>query len=176
MTMHPPARGAATGSLFLPLLLSAVLLATAGPAGAAESGKKFQDWGVQCETPEGADKETCFIFQNLVMKDSGQRVLQVMVGHLQNDKPAAVLTLPLGISLVQGVSVQVDDGDKKRIPVQRCQKNGCIAGLLLDDDLLAAFKGGKKAQVTFYDGRQRPVSVPVSLSGFTAGYQSLEEP
>lgn len=119
-------------------------------------------------------KEKCIIFQNLVLKKTHQLLLHVAVGHLPDDKPALIMTLPLGISLPEGVGVKVDNGKQIEVPVQRCQRNGCIAGLLLKDKLLAAMKAGREADVTFYDARRRPITVPVSLKGFTAGYSSLE--
>ena len=60
-----------------------------------------------------------------------------------------------------------------RIPFQVCNQAGCIAALPLADGRLEAFKVGQQAKVSFQDGRRQPVTVPVSLSGFTAGFESL---
>jgi len=163
-------RSSATSTTAL-LLLLAVASAIANP----EQGQTFRDWTARCETPPGAKRERCYIFQNIVHKESGQRLLHVAVGYLaMNARPAAVLTLPLGISLPPGVELSVDGGDALSVDIERCDTSGCIGLLALDDDLIAAMKSGRQARITFHDGARRRIGVPVSLMGFTAGFESLE--
>ena len=159
----------------IPRLTAALMVAAAGAAGAnPEHGQIFKDWTARCETPPGANIERCYIFQNIVLKQSGQRVLHMAVGYLAaNGQPAAVLTLPLGISLPPGVSISIDDAAPSPLVIERCDPSGCIGALALDDALLAALKRGRRARVSFYDGTRTKVSVPVSLLGFTAGFGAL---
>ncbi len=170
---HPPfifARGLA------PLLCLALLAGGARESVARpENGKAFKNWTVRCEKAKEAEEETCYIFQNLVLKEGGQRVLHIAVGYLPDrEEPVALLTLPLGISLPPGGTLQVDDNEPVRFQIERCEPNGCRAGLILRPELLQQFKKGMKAQVTFHDAGRRPISVPVSLQGFTAGLASLK--
>lgn len=154
-------------------LLVALLWSTFALA-SPEHGQKFKDWTARCETPPGSTVERCYIFQNIVLKDSKQRVLHMAVGFLAaNDKPAAVLTMPLGISLPPGVSISIDDAPPKPVVVERCDPSGCIGAFALDDSSIAALRAGRQAHVHFYDGTRRKISVPVSLLGFTAGFASL---
>ncbi|MDX1435089.1 MAG: invasion associated locus B family protein, partial [Gammaproteobacteria bacterium] len=114
-----------------------------GVAGAApEHGRSFQDWTVRCEQPAGGG-DRCFIFQNLVLKDTGERLVHVAVGHLTADgRAAAVVTLPLGISLPPGAAISIDDGEPVRFAIERCDANGCIGALELGERMVAAMKRG----------------------------------
>jgi len=147
------------------------------PANAQDKigGKQFKDWTVACEKqPDGA-KERCFLFQNIVTKNERQRILHVAVGYLAADgRAAAILTLPLGISLPPGVDFRIDSGETKHLILERCDKNGCRAGLVLENVLVAAMKRGEKIQVQFQDAARRAIEVPVSLAGFTAGLAALK--
>lgn len=155
---------------------SAVLLSVAvhGAHAAPEPGKVYQDWTVGCEQTSGAETQSCYIFQNLVLKEGGQRVLHIAVGHLSsNKKPAAIVTFPLGISLPPGVSIRIDAGETTKFGVERCHANGCIGAVALDPAMVDAMKAGKKAHIGFHDTNRREILIPISLSGFTAGYKSL---
>ena len=158
------------------LLGLGALLAGGGAAHAnPEHGQAFKDWTARCETPPGSQLERCYIFQNIVLKESQQRVLHMAVGYLAaNGQPAVVLTLPLGISLPPGVTISVDDGAAHPVVVERCDPSGCIGAFALDPAMIAALEKGRQARVDFYDGTRRKISVPVSLLGFTAGFATLQ--
>ncbi len=152
-------------------------MAVPPPAALAEvkDGESFDNWTVRCEDTKSEPQRQCFIFQNLVTRDSAQRVLHLAIGYLpDNPVPIALVTLPLGISLPPGASIQVDDGEPTRFPVERCEPNGCRAGLRLEAPLLESMKTGQQLRVTFQDGARKPVTVPLSLQGFTAGLRALK--
>lgn len=159
-------------------ILAVVLLATLPPlAHPAKSGDTFRDWTVQCESAQKGTAQTCYIFQNLLLKQGQKRLLHMAVGYLaKSGKPAAFFTLPLGVSLPGGVSLSVDDGPPQRFRYERCEADGCLAPLILGDDLIRALKAGRQARVAFFDASRREISVPVSLLGFTAGYDTLVAP
>ena len=108
-----------------------------------------------------------------IVDQNGNRVVLAVVGRLPNiDVPGLLILLPLGIALPPGTFLKIDQGDERRVPVERCESQGCRIELLLDDDLLPRLKAGSRATVGFhvYDGQgQRPrVDVPISLIGFSA--------
>jgi len=138
-------------------------------------GDAFGSWRVSCETAADSHRRGCFIVQNLVLREGGQRVLQIAVGYVeQTPDPIALLSLPLGISLPPGASIRIDEHEAKRIPIERCEPNGCRAGLKLSEDILASFRSGAQMSVTFYDAKREPIVVPLSLDGFSAGLAALE--
>ncbi len=157
------------------LALAALTAAGGSPAAEPDKPRVFKDWRIQCEKPEGS-AEHCHMFQGRVLKEDGKRLLHIAVGYspTQDDQVIAILTLPLGISLPPGVSLQVDDGEPLTLEVEHCIPQGCRVLLQLDDKLLGAMKAGNQATVTFRDVSRQPVGVPVSLSGFTAALKALK--
>jgi invasion protein IalB len=186
-----PTRRPLSGRLHVGLVFAASLLGAAGahadpatpPANRAAqvkaiNGHNFENWTGKCEVSHDAKgKEKglqCFIFQNLVLKSGGQRVLHVAIGYLPELKdPVALFTLPLGISLPPGVSLQVDDGEPMRFPVERCETGGCRAGIKLDEQFVKELENGTSAEVIFDDAARQPIKVPLSLKGLTAGLKAL---
>lgn len=144
----------------------------------AIDGHNFENWTGKCEINRDASgKEIgrqCFIFQNLVLKAGGQRVLHVAIGYLPGlDEPIALFTLPLGILLPPGVTLRVDDGEPVRFPVERCETGGCRAGIKLEEGLVKELENGTNAEVIFDDAARHPIKVPLSLKGLSAGLKAL---
>lgn len=130
-------------------------------------------WTVRCE---GADTQArgCIMFQNLVLKTGGQPVLQFAVGYAPADgAPTVILSLPLGISLPPGITMSIDDGKPANFPVERCEPDGCQAGMKLRDATIARLSAGRELTITFHDGERTPITVPLSLEGFGAGFAAL---
>lgn len=117
----------------------------------------------------------CQITQLLNEKGSDQPVMQVAIGYLPGqEQPVAALTLPLGIWLPPGLQLQVDSGKKGRIPVDTCIPSGCRAGFELDAEFLASMRQGNQLNVTFGGGNRKPLTIPISLQGFSAALDSLK--
>lgn len=168
-----------TGShrtLLASLLLTGCTATSVPPAQALEEGQRFQDWTVGCEQLPGMDRERCFIYQTVVNQDNDEPVLQMAIGYLPLDdgqeQPAGLLTLPLGVALPPGIGLRVDEGEPSRLQYERCVPTGCIAGFPLTDQLIGQFKRGLQAEIRVHDG-VRPISLPISLKGFTAGFDAL---
>ncbi len=136
----------------------------------------FRDWQLECEQPQADGPRVCQISQRFVNQDDNRTLLHIAVGYsVREDRPAAIFTLPLGISLPPGLLVRVDQGESRRLPIEHCLPTGCRAYLALEESLLAEFKAGLAAQVTVHDLNRKPVPIPVSLNGFTAGFNALKE-
>ena len=185
-------------------MISALLVASVAVGAAPESGKKFKDWTVECdtfpvpqqkldvevagsETPAGEAEEAksaepaesqtiCQIVQTLTEKSADRPVLQVAVGYLpEAEKPVAAFLLPLGVWLPPGLQLRVDDGKAGRVPFEACDPSGCHAGVELDDEFIAMMKKGNELNVTFGGRNRKGITVPVSLQGFTAALDSLKQ-
>ena len=102
--------------------------------------------------------------------------MKVAVGYVPDkDQPVAVITLPLGIFLPTGIELQIDGkGKVGRLPINTCTPTGCQAGVQLDEDFVTRMKKGDQMTVTFGNPQGQGIAAPVSLSGFTAGLESLE--
>lgn len=143
-------------------------------AAAPADGALFGDWTARCE-PQQETQEQCFILQELLTKDGGQRVLRIVVSYLPGaEAPVMLVTLPLGIFLPPGARLYIDGASEPiRFPIQTCDPSGCRAGLKLTPERLHLFADSAQASVTFYDKERQPIAVPLSLQGFTKGMESL---
>jgi invasion protein IalB len=148
----------------------------AGAALAQENGQVFQDWRVRCaEDPQNVAAGGCFIFQSVIHNESKQPVMQIAVGLLANDQtPAAVVTLPLGVRVAPGVLLQIDENEAIRVPFERCLPDGCKVQFRLDEKQMAVFKAGVGGKLAFQDGQGRNVTLPFSLKGFTAAFAAIQ--
>ena len=145
---------------------------TAAPNPQSLDGKRFQDWTLQCKTVSAAKSEVCEM-QQAIVNQQNKRVMLAVVGRVRNsDTPGMLILLPLGIALPPGVFLKVDDGERRRIDLKICEKQGCHVEVLLEPDLLAQLKAGNKAVISFYvydrQGKEKEVNIPISLLGFSA--------
>ncbi len=104
------------------------------------------------------------------------RVIKLPAG---SDAPAlAIFNTPLGTLLPPGLGFQVDTGQAASLPFEWCVQEGCIVRLGLRDPDIAALKRGSGVKLTVISiaDAQKPVELNLSLSGFTAAYDSLTAP
>ena len=154
---------------------TAAVLSLPGLA-APENGKTFQDWTVHCdESAKAMVANGCLIVQNVVHNESQRPVMIVAIGFVNEEQmPAAVFTLPLGVRIPPGVAVVIDQNEPLRLPYSWCLPDGCKVRLLLDEPKLASFKAGIGGSLTFQQASGQAVSLPFSLKGFTAALASLQ--
>ena len=143
-----------------------------------EGVEQFNDWIKECEKlkdPEGKEIELCQISQTLVNKEIDQPMLKVAAGYVPGKKDAVmIITLPLGVILPPGVQLTVGEGKAARVPITTCHPQGCQAGAQLDKEFTERLKKGDKMIVTFLGPDGKQVNAPISLSGFTAGLESIK--
>lgn len=154
-------------------IFGAFMLAFSGPVYAQNPhGKTVQQWNIRCNKSTGAPSG-CEMYQ-VVATNNGKKILKIVVGYLEKQLIGA-MTVPLGIHFPSGVTMQVDDGQTYSLTVEFCTPNGCRITFSFDDNLLRAAKAGKVMNITFYffNERQRPFTVPISLSGFTGALKDV---
>ncbi|MCP3850889.1 MAG: invasion associated locus B family protein [Gammaproteobacteria bacterium] len=160
-------------SVVLLIVLLSLTLVTNAQA-KPEHGKKFKDWTVVCEKLPQSKKEICNIFQN-VTNDKNKVVMQIAIGYAPNSpEPQALVTLPLGVILQPGIEFKGGNAKSLRVPFGVCVKNGCIAITKLSDEVIKGMKGGTKGSVKFAAAQKKIIEIPISLSGFTAAFNSLK--
>lgn len=84
-----------------------------------------------------------------------------------------MISVPWGIYLPGGLAVQVDKRAASLYQFEFCDPNGCHAPIPLDRRVLREFKRGLKALMQFRDRAQKPVTIEISLIGFTKGWEGL---
>ncbi len=160
--------------------------AAAAPAAGAAPAQKpevmevvkdtFGDWQIRC-APDGNE---CFMYQ-LALDAEKNPVAEVSILKLPEaaDADAGVtIVTPLGTLLPQGVVIQVDGGEKRQYPFAWCSQVGCFARFGLTKPSVDGMKRGKGGKITLVSigAPQTPVVLDLSLSGFTAAYDSLVVP
>ncbi|MFD2053832.1 invasion associated locus B family protein [Mesorhizobium calcicola] len=163
-------------------------MAAAGPALAedakpaqpkpADSSAKPADanpWAVNCSSGSATAELQCQVSQNLTEAKSGQRVLTVTVRRDSgNGGLAMLLALPHGLFLPSGASFQIDQGQKTVLAIQTSDQNGAYAATPLSADLIKTMKSGTNLNIGMESVTRKPVTIPVSLAGFTAAVAKLE--
>lgn len=150
----------------------------AAPAAPAPTIRNFEDWAMQCERPQGAQRDSCYLFQQQVVTDSNQRLMLVTVGQLTpQGVPLVAITLPLGVRLPVGMAVKIDDNPQFAPTFQACMPDGCVATTTLDSAILRQLNSGKQGVVAFINhiNGQR-MDLPISLKGFANAYKALPTP
>ncbi len=136
----------------------------------------FGAWQVRC-APDGKE---CFMYQ-LAVDQQKNPVAEVSLLKLpeESDADAGVTVVtPLGTLLTTGVVMQVDGGEQRQYPFAWCSQVGCFARFGLTKPAIDALKRGKTSKLSLVSiGRpEAPVVLDLSLSGFTAAFDSLEVP
>lgn len=157
-------------------LLAAGMALTSGSSALAQGEVKSShgDWQMRCDTPPGSEKEQCALIQNVTAEDRENVGLSVIVLKTA-DKQARILRVlaPLGVLLPSGLGLRVDDADIGRAGFVRCLPNGCIAEVILEDELLSKLKTGSQATFIIFQTPEEGIGIPISLNGFSAGYDAL---
>lgn len=142
--------------------------------GQAYTKEAVGDWELRCVRTETPESDPCQLYQ--LLKDrSGQAVSEFSLFRLPEGGQVvagANVIVPLETLLTAQLSIAVDGANAKRYPFAFCNQVGCYARLGLTAEDVSAFKRGAKAQVQIrpFAAPDETVTVELSLSGFTAGF------
>lgn len=130
-------------------------------------------WTMNCgNTEQGLD---CRVVQSLFLRDTGRRLLSVVV-HVPPDtkKPVLLLQLPLGIYLPAGAGFQIGKGEGKNVPFKSCDQFGCLAEYAITDAEISAMSKGEDLTLTMVNLRNEPITVTVPSLGFADAYAKVK--
>ena len=152
---------------------------TEGPQVGDEYAKEtFGDWIIRCvKTEDGNDP--CSLYQ-LLVNETGQSVAEFTMLPLNNGgeaKAGATVVAPLQTLLTEGMRLSIDGSQTRQYAFQFCNAVGCVVRFGLTEDFVTQFKRGAAAtvQIVPANAPDSPVSLKVSLSGFTAAFDSLDK-
>jgi invasion protein IalB len=135
----------------------------------------FGAWEMLCQPPVGETAtERCALTQTVKEEDKGASNLGVMIEKRPElNAPVLRVVAPIGVYLINGVSLKIDQTDIGRAAFFRCSPAGCIADIPIDDKLLEQLKGGKIATLVIYLDPAEGLRHLVRLEGFKDGYAKL---
>ncbi len=154
-----------------------------GAAGEPQVGQpyireEFGDWGLRCLRTEDGD-DPCQLYQ-LLLDEEGNAVAEVSLFPLPEGREAvagATIVAPLETLLTESLTLSVDGADARQYPFTFCNRAGCVARVGFTAAELDQFRAGNIAQVSIVPAAapDQTVTLTMSLSGFTAGYEAAGE-
>jgi len=159
----------------LAALVSTSLLVTAEQAAAQGAVKSVHgDWQIRCDTPPGAQSEQCALMQSVTAEDRPNIGLTVIVLKTSDQKSRLMrVVAPLGVLLPSGLGLKIDNQDVGRAGFVRCLPNGCVAEVVMDDNLIKQLRTGQTSTFIIFQTPEEGIGFPMSLKGFGEGYDQL---
>ena len=132
-------------------------------------------WQVSCRTPPGAKEEKCALVQSVTAEDRPNVGLTVVFYKaIGEDKKLLRVVVPLGVLLPTGLGLKIDGQDVGNAPFLKCGKRGCVAEVVLQDEVIAKMKTGGTAMFIIFDTPEAGIGIPVSLQGFGDALANLK--
>jgi len=132
-------------------------------------------WQVSCRTPPGAKEEKCALVQSVTAEDRPNVGLTVVFYKaVGEDKKLLRVVVPLGVLLPTGLGLKIDNQDVGNAPFLKCGKRGCIAEVVLQEEVIQKMKTGTNAMFIIFDTPEAGIGIPISLQGFGAALAGLK--
>ena len=159
-------------------LASAVTIVAALPCGSAQAQGTVRsvhgDWQIRCDTPPGAQAEQCVLIQSVTAEDRPNIGLTVIILKTADKKNRIMRVIaPPGVLLPSGLGLKVDNAELGRAGFVRCVPNGCVAEVVMDDNLISKMRTGQSATFIIFQTPEEGIGFPMSLKGFGEGYGRL---
>ena len=127
-----------------------------------------------CDLVPGATEEQCALIQNVTAEDQPNVALSVIVLKTADQEARLLRVLaPLGVLLPNGLGLNIDGEDLGRVAFVRCLPNGCVAEVVMDDELMSQLSHGENAIFIVFRTPEEGIGIPVSLNGFDEGFAAL---
>jgi invasion protein IalB len=145
------------------------------PGGASALTEMHGSWSVNCSI--GEKGKDCGFSQSTGNAQTGAALVALDLAAPAGNRAEGMLLTAFGLRLDAGVQLGID-GQPLGVarPFLTCISSGCLVPMAFEDVELSALKVGQKLDVTGIkvdDGK--PVTVSLSLSGFTAAYDRTVE-
>jgi invasion protein IalB len=163
------------GAAISVLAVMVVMTASAERAFAQGAVKSVHgDWQIRCDTPPGAQTEQCALMQSVTAEDRPNVGLTVIVLKTSDQKSRLMrVVAPLGVLLPSGLGLKIDNQDVGRAGFVRCLPSGCVAEVVMDDNLIKQLRTGKTSTFIIFQTPEEGIGFPMSLNGFGEGYDAL---
>ncbi len=157
------------------LVAAAIVTVASAPAAAQGVVKSvFNDWQIRCDTPPGAQAEQCALIQSVTAEDRANVGLTVIVLKTADQKSKLLrVVAPMGVLLPSGLGLKIDQQDVGRAGFVRCLPSGCVAEVVMDDNLLKQLRTGTTATFIIFQTPEEGIGFPMSLKGFGDGFDKL---
>ena len=126
--------------------------------------------GLTEQSSEIRTKEVCFTASDSHLTSGQKLVIALLIEPEGGDTKLLRVTLPLGVALVPGARIVIDEKEAMTAPFVVCHpKNGCMADYKADTDLIERLKNGRSLAIQAFE-KGRPISFTLPLTGFAKAY------
>jgi len=131
----------------------------------------YAPWTKFCVRGQDAGaKQICFTGKDGRI-ESGQPVIAAVIIEPEGEpKKMLRVTLPLGMQLVHGTRVIVDNNPPAQGPYVICLQNGCMSDYEVTPELLANMKKGQNLVIQAINSNGAPLTLPLPLAEFAKAY------
>ena len=126
--------------------------------------------GLTEQSSEIRTKEVCFTASDGHLTSGEKLVIALLIEPEGGDTKLLRVTLPLGVALVPGARIVIDEKEAMTAPFIVClPKNGCMADYKADTDLIEKLKKGQSLAIQAFE-KGKPISFTLPLTGFAKAY------
>jgi invasion protein IalB len=133
----------------------------------------FSPWTKFClkgQNNEPNAKQVCFTGKDARIESGMPVVAAVLIEPEGEPKKILRVTLPLGMQLVHGTRVIVDQNQPMTAPYVICFTNGCMADYDAGGDLIGKMKKGQGLVIQAINSTGQPISLVLPLADFGKAY------
>jgi len=152
------------------------------PAQVGQNGQQqqvqliFSPWTKFClkgqpgQQPDPNAKQVCFTGKDARV-ESGQPVAAaVLIEPEGQERKLLRITLPLGMQLVHGTRLIIDQNQPMTAPYVICFTNGCMADYDANADMIGKLKKGQGLVLQAINATGQPISLVMPLADFAKAY------
>ena len=115
-------------------------------------------------------KQVCFTGKDARIESGMPVVAAVLIEPQDEPKKILRVTLPLGMQLIHGTRVIIDQNQPMTAPYVICFTNGCMADYEANADMIAKMKKGQGLVVQAINSTGQPISLVLPLGDFGKAY------
>jgi invasion protein IalB len=133
----------------------------------------YSPWTKFCLKGQNNDpnaKQVCFTGKDARIESGMPVVAAVLIEPEGEPKKLLRVTLPLGMQLVHGTRVIVDQNQPMTAPYVICFTNGCMADYEATPDLIGKMKKGQGLVIQAINSTGQPISLVLPLADFGKAY------
>src|SRR5262252_5918698 len=133
----------------------------------------YSPWTKFClkgQNNEPNAKQVCFTGKDARIESGMPVVAAVLIEPEGEPKKLLRVTLPLGMQLVHGTRVIVDQNQPMTAPYVICFTNGCMADYDASGDLIGKLKKGQGLVIQAINSTGQPISLVLPLADFAKAY------
>lgn len=155
-------------------ILGAAGAGTTASLAATKTERTFSGWTVICVEDDNSAKR-CSMIQSRVRAQDRRTVLIWAVSANENNELTQTVTVPVGVSIKEGLRLFVGNSDPLTIGYDVCGPRICLGSVPFTPEFVATIKSSDKASASYVQANKQLMQVDLDLAGFGEAYDYLVE-